>query len=402
MFDGLDHRAHALIIDTASKKPSIIGSLYEASASRRYRSPNTFESKMRGAQVLVSWALDTGFDLDRRLMNGTGLTERDILGFSWWLEENLLGGGETFKRTQIDTFNGLISEAACMVRWAIVTFPGMMEGQADPGVLLEVRREKAKREWKEVKKKRVREDVAPDLTDEQIDAIEAFLVSKIQVDEPERRWVRTYLIWRLALEFGFRIGEILALRLQDCPSRQSPLVKIVRVEERSGPPDPRGRLAPRPKTLSRSMRSPLQGSGVPLLISKYQGEHRVRLIVRPGQCAAKRPILNHDFLLVSESGKPLPRSTAFSYARNMSREVGFHFTWHLCRHAFFNRAYASVDLTDDISVRNIGMNDLLYWGGWSDPGSLKIYARSAIRRRAQEGKFDWCRSIDPGAFFYAV
>lgn len=55
------------------------------------------------------------------------------------------------------------------------------------------------------------------------------------------------------IELGLRIGEVLALRLEDCPARIRPTFKIIRIEEREGSRDPRSKRPARPKTLGREL-----------------------------------------------------------------------------------------------------------------------------------------------------
>lgn len=58
---------------------------------------------------------------------------------------------------------------------------------------------------------------APDMKDEEIAAVEQFLRPESRsesVGEPIA-W-RDYLMWRMAIEFGIRKSEILAMRLSDC------------------------------------------------------------------------------------------------------------------------------------------------------------------------------------------
>ena len=328
---------------------------------------------MRGAQALVSWSLETGFNLDARLIQGKPLDRREIENFANWLQECMQRGAMALRRKQVDTFNGRIRAAEAMVRWFIETFCDGRGYELPRASIVDAALTTSKREWQNVKKRRVHDDIAPDLDDDTVKAIDTFLKNAAEREKPEPRWVRAYLIWRLTIEFGFRLGEILALRLQDCPTRSDPTIRVVRIEERDGPPDPRGRLAPRPKTLSRELAPILSNSPVPRLIADYQFSHRVRNVRGANGRKSRRPVLGHNYLLVSCSGAPLPRSSAFGLARSISEEVGAQFTWHLGRHAFFNRAYAAADMIDDPSVKAVRVDDLVYWGGWSDPKSLAIY-----------------------------
>jgi hypothetical protein len=85
--------------------------------------------------------------------------------------------------------------------------------------------------------------------------------------------------------------------------------------------------------------------------------------------------------------------SAQEIAEKASAETGINFTWHLARHAFFNRAYEAVADIQDPTQRQIRLNDLIYWGGWSNEKSLRIYIRRAQRDRAQRALSGWQRSL---------
>lgn len=391
-FHDAEGKARTVLIDRNTLEPSIVGSLYEASLSRRFASPNTLESYLRCAQSLISWAAEEGFDLDTRLLKGEALGRREIDRFSHWLENTLRNDEGNLTRSAINTYNGRLRGAEWMVRWFVDMFFDGRGYDLPRGTVIEGILTTSQRAWSNAKKKRSQDDIAPDLEDDTIAEIETFLRNAAQAPNPEPRWVRAYLIWRLAIEFGFRIGEILALRLEDCPTRWDQSFRIVRIEDRSGQPDPRGRLAPRPKTLPRELAPILSNTAFPSLVVDYQVEHRVRRVRRPQGKVSNRPVLGHQYLIVDNNGNPLSKSTASSFATAISREVGKPFSWHLARHAFFNRAYAAVALIEDLSMRTTRLDDLVYWGGWADPASMEIYVRRARRDRAKLALMTWGNS----------
>ena len=184
---------------------------------------------------------------------------------------------------------------------------------------------------------------------------------------------------------GLRISEILALRLQDCPQLNRNYVSIVRIEER-GPDykDPRGSYAPRPKTLSRDLGFVINKTSLPRIIQTYITKYRY-LQLKSG---SKKFMLDHDFLIVAhKTGKPLAKVSANSIAQDIKKNTGVsNFHWHLCRHAFFNRAYAGV--VDNESH----INDLVYYGGWSDASSLDIYIQRELRDRSISTLAVWQKS----------
>ncbi len=260
--------------------------------------------------------------------------------------------------------------------------------------LIEIQHQASKRAWQTVSKRQPPIDVAPDLSDDDITEIETFLVGVASCSNPEPRWVRAYLLWRLAIEFGFRIGEILALRLEDCPTRADPSFRIVRTDSRNGLLDPRGIHAPRPKTLGRSLAPIISNTVFPKLYVDYQADHRLRRTRGASGRIIKGPIVSHSYLITNESGGPLSMFTARSYATTISKETGVAFTWHLARHAFFNRAYAAVARLEDPTARTTRMADLVYWGGWANPDSLGIYTRRELRERARTAISIWGQQVN--------
>jgi len=253
-----------------------------------------------------------------------------------------------------------------------------------------------KRMWKDAKV-RVRQDsVATDLTDEEISKIESYLRPENRSSAVSKAIAnRDYLIWRMAIEFGMRLGEILAMRVEDCPTRNKPYFSIVRIEER-GPDyfDPRTD-APRPKTLSRDLGYQLSDTAFPKLVSNYISEHRYIRVEHKGR-KINRFSLSHKFLIIARNGNPLSGKMADKIAQSIKKATGVDFHWHLARHAFFNRAYSAVVDVENPTVKDARVADLVVWGGWEDPESLGIYSRRARRERAktplhlwQQGNNEW-------------
>ncbi len=380
-------RPQGLLVCQQTFEPSISGSLYAASLAQRCASPNTLFRYLQFAQSLLSWGLAEEVDLDSRLLRGRALSSAEIEGYSRWLERRLLAGRSTMSRANVTTYNAYLTGAEEMVAWFMDQYfepVGRDRGQA-----IESERAAAHRLWRRVRKPAKSERIAPDLSDDEISSIETFLRRASTVSDPEPAMIRAYLIWRLAIEFGFRIGEILALRLEDCPSRADPSFRIVRVEDRNGELDPRRLKAPRPKTLGRSLAPIISNTVFPHLVVDYQANHRLRRIRRVSGRTAWRPVMSHTYLLISDTGDPLPMPTAKSLAKRVAAETGVPFTWHLARHAFFNRAYAAVANLEDPTLRTVRMQDLVYWGGWRDPKSLDIYTARARRERARSGIAIW-------------
>jgi integrase len=243
--------------------------------------------------------------------------------------------------------------------------------------------------WKRMARKTNHKPEATDLTNDEISEIETYLRGQGIGENSTPIGARRYLMWRLAIEFGFRIGEILALRNEDCPSRTKTSFSIVRIEDRKNDADPRGINAPRPKTLGRDLGILFTNSVFPHLVSTFQSEHRHGWKISRKGIRIKDWVLPHPYLITDTEGNPLSVRGASKDAAAISEATGVEFTWHKARHAFFNRAYASIADIEDINVHNARIMDLVYWGGWNDPGSLSIYSRKARKDRAQSTFIFW-------------
>lgn len=314
------------------------------------------------------------------LLIGEGMSELNIRQFSHWLRERR---GRNGKLLKAGSFNSILNKCAVFCiwcgKWEINRPYGRNSSLINQTADLQISKAwKAKRVRVRVKK------LAPDLDESEIIAIEQYLKQEVVIKRGENLDVvfRNYLIWRLAIEMGLRISEILALRLQDCPQYGKNYISIIRIDERgSDYIDPRGVYAPRPKTLSRDLGFIIEDSPLPRLIQKYISKHRYR----KKQCGGKQFLLEHDFLILAKNtGSPLAIFSAESIAKKIAKNSsvsGYH--WHIARHAFFNRTYSAVALNQS------HVNDLVYYGGWSDPKSLKIYAQSAIRTRSIKALAIW-------------
>ncbi|WP_375259512.1 hypothetical protein [Citreimonas sp.] len=382
-------QARGILQNANTYQPSIIGSLYEASLSRRCASPNTLYRALTSAQALLSWANDTNIDLERQLLAGIPLDIRDIEAFAHWLEMRCRKDAATLTRASIKTYNAHLAGAERMVTWFVDQYYDIAHEKLPRGVLLDALHRTSRRAWKSQHIKEAADSAAPDLSDDDISTVETFLHSAAKANNAEPRWVRAYLIWRLAIEFGMRIGEILALRLEDCPSRANPAFRVVRIEDRKGSPDPRGVYAPRPKTLGRDLAPILSNTAFPHLVIDYQVDHRLKRVRRASGRVVRRPVLSHTYLLVDDEGNPLSVFTARNLAKAIEHNTGVLFSWHLARHAFFNRAYSAVAGIEFPTERTIRLGDLIYWGGWRDPGSLDCYVRRARKDRARTGIAIW-------------
>lgn len=367
-------------------QPSRIAGLYESHLHRSKNSPNTITYHLLGLARLLSWADENGIDIESRFLCGQPLTPMEIQSISYWLLEK--NGSKKETTSAKKSHNHKIAALRSIEQW----FIEMHHQNPNPTKrALESARIKSNQAdiWKRMNRKANHKPEASDLSDEDIRSIETYLRGVGTGEAADAIGARRYLMWRLALEFGLRIGEILALRNEDCPNRTSPTFKIVRIEDRGELEDPRGSKAPRPKTLGRELGIMFSNSAFPHLVSTFQSEHRHGWKISRKGKRIKDWALPHPYLITDARGQPLTQRLASKDASVIAEETGVEFTWHKARHAFFNRAYASIADIEDVNTHNARLMDLVYWGGWSDPGSLSIYSRKARKDRALDGFAFW-------------
>lgn len=131
----------------------------------------------------------------------------------------------------------------------------------------------------------------------------------------------------------------------------------------------------------------MQNTRFPQLSADYITAHRYAEV--RSEKKRRQFLLAHDLLLVSKSGRPLSYSYFGRLASEIRTATGVVFHWHAVRHAFFNRAYSLVISIEDRVDRQIKLDDLVYWGGWSDPNSLNIYVMAARTERARKNLMLW-------------
>lgn len=373
-----------MVVDREKETPVEAASLYECHLIHKHDSHKTRRKTLHHLVHLYAWAKDVDVDLDRKLLSGEGLTQPQARSFAAWLRKRWMQDNGLLPYTKRKTLNSTLSGCSVICRWFISQYARPESETRHKRVIdLEILLSAQKRIWKELKVKIRKESIAEDLSDEEIMKIENFL-------RPENRsglvgWdiaTRDYLIWRIAIEFGLRIGEILALRVEDCPTRSTPYFRVMRIEERDlNYFDPR-RDPPRPKTLSRDLGILLDNSRFPNLVNEYVSTNRYVPVIHKGK-KKKRFNLSHRFLITARSGNPLSQKTASKVAQKIKEGTGVDFHWHLARHAFFNRAYAAAADIQDREEKKVRMADLIVWGGWESPESLGIYSRRARRERAK-------------------
>ena len=378
--------------DSETLRPLLALSIYEAYLSERTASHNSVYDSIQPLNYLVTWAKRVGIDLDSIFLQGEMLTPRQVNAFWAWLRQRGKQRGEG--ALAADTMNRILDRASQAFRWFADQYTTFDGRASEREIHLKIYKDAIKERFAEKHVKVRKKKLADDLTEEEVTKIEQFLKPENRLEQFPKlspaQALRDYLIWRLVIEFGFREGEVLALRLEDCPHRGQNHIKVVRVEERGADYiDPRGAYAPRPKTLSRELGFILANSPIPKRINDYTTKYRRRKVKKHGR-ELFQPVLDTPaFLILShnrDSGNPLSIASLQDIAATIREGSGVDsFHWHMGRHAFFNRAYASiVDLKEkDGEMYKERLRDLVYWGGWESESSLQLYINRARRERAQ-------------------
>jgi integrase len=360
----------------------VSASLYEAYLfSRRRPKKGTTGTIFQHLLFLYSWAEFDGFDLELNLFSGRGMQLHEIIKFVTWLE------GRYHKGNKLSDgyVAHIIGDCKIFVLWFVKRYVEPIENESLNLTIhkVVVAHEKA---WAECEVD-VQEDlIAEDITDEGYEVIEAyFKFGFLELEGLTGSSLRNYIMWRLAWEFGLRIGEILALRKQDLNLLENPpYISIVRLDERGqSEVDPRSPYQPKVKTLSRELGFLRADSSLINLLEKYLTKERTRDFVKNGK-NSKTLFLEHDFVFIVHDGcgKPLSCSAAQKISALAEKESGEHFNWHLARHAFFNRRYSEASTYADNAHL---IDNLIYWGGWKSSESLKRYTRRATRDLARSG-----------------
>ncbi len=145
-------------------------------------------------------------------------------------------------------------------------------------------------------------------------------------DHPDNPWMskavqaRNHLLVHMLFTFGFRIGELAALKVKDIDFRAQVLAVARRPDDHE---DPRGRYAPHQKTRARVMALELV-SLLKAYVNKVRNRHD--------------QALNHPYLLVSEQGgRPISMSALEKVFRELRENVTglpVKLTPHYLRHAW--------------------------------------------------------------------
>jgi len=375
-----------VVVSRDTNSPIISLSVYESFLSNTRASPNTIRNNLQKIFYFFAWAENIGLDLDVVLCRGESIRPVLIRAFAHWLES--LQGKEGKPRLSRKSFNSVLNQVCALKKFFLFQF-GVKSDFRDHSLVLAQQLETIETSFRMLRKRDVSREVASDLSDDDIAKVEEFLCPENRRGAKKSIVLRDYIIWRLAIEFGIRIGEILALRVEDCPHRNKDYISIVRIEERGDDYfDPRGAKAPRPKTLSRDLGFIFKNSRLKDLINEYISCYRRRKVAKHGVSSMRMVLEKPDFLLLShhgDSGNPLAMSSAQNIASKVRDKTGVEFHWHIVRHAFFNRAYSAVIKNSEFD-RTM---DLVYWGGWKGPQSLQIYINRARAKISQTALIFW-------------
>jgi integrase len=316
------------------------------------------------------------------MLIGTGLSDPEIKTFSIWLgnaiKERTGGGCASYYLGQV--FRSCGNYVVESVRRHV-----KVEGDGHYNVVLMKIVAAHRACWDSVVMGGYRNLVSTDLTDREIEILDANLYCGIESGGVvSSTSVRNYLLWRLIKAFGLRIGEALALRLEDINiTSNNPCLNIVHLDERGdGYFDPRTPYHPRVKTLSRTLYFMSQDEDVVDLIDDYLENHRLCCRVVRGRKILTN-MLSHDYLFIEHGkvheGRPMSSSAASKLAKQLARDCNIDFHWHIVRHSVFNRLYAAAAMLLDNKSE---IDHIVYLGGWRSEKSLEIYNRRATRDRA--------------------
>ncbi len=256
-------RHRHVLLDRTTQTPNTLGGIFEAHLAAWSLADATIKKTLEGLSVLLTWIRRRNTAAEARLARGEPLTESEIRSFKRWLEERVLGEAGALSPSQVESLNKTLLAARMFEDWAMRQWLAKQRRQSR---LIDIRTGQ-----QEFSAGAPAVAYAEDFTDDEIREIEQYFRSLALAVGAARSDVRNYVIWRISIEFGLRIGEILAFRLQDLPSRVADYIKIVRIVERN---DPRGKSAPRPKTLSRDLGYYFANSCFPGLFSQYVFDHR--------------------------------------------------------------------------------------------------------------------------------
>jgi integrase len=354
------------------------------------------ESELRNILYFYTWCEEVDKQVSEILLDNRLFTRTDLNSFSQWLRKRGTKTKTTddddikkhpYKQIDGNNYRSIIYSTATFLNWA-VNFLFFPEGvRADSVEILEKRLivKESIKEWQKEKKNAVprKMKLVVDLSDEEIINIDKSLHPNLRNDTNRSSVVRDYLLWRIALEFGARKGEILCLETIDMPEGQQEYLNIRRTDERgSDYYDPRTN-PPRVKTLSRFL---------PLLLpdAPYNADHSLKNNYEETILSCShvkhwwteyagyhRPIsTKHKFAFCEHAdGERSPLADLSRLVNYIKTKTGIKkFHAHICRHSLFNRIFMT-KIDSDSYEQDI--KDIKYYGGWISDKSIEIYTTRA-------------------------
>lgn len=377
-----------MLINKKTYTPCIAASIYEASyskGSRRYKA--TIQTVMYHVAFLFTWGEIFSVDIERMLISGEGIDFRTIKKFADWLGCVIAPSSDGAILNQYVT--KVLASCSSFSLWFVRNYTPLVSSDAESNVSYIALIDSHRACWSGVMVGGTKNSVAPDLTDAELDLVEQFLKRQLyDLGNNYAVCLRNYILWRLIKGFGLRIGEALALRLQDLKfTGADPSLEVVRIDERGVDyEDPRTPNSPKVKTFGRLLYFAPEDEDLIDLIEEYISSCRFE---KSEYGMSPSFFLDHDFLFVAHGAGTQGSALSSSAASKVAKKIGelcldgFH--WHILRHAYFNRRYEAASLIPNNSTE---IDHIVYIGGWSSPLSLKHYARRAIRDMSRVSLID--------------
>jgi len=397
----LDDEPQWLFLNKSNNSPSPVISLYYPnSIEAKNNGHDSQERVLRSLFYLFTWADKVYKPVDELILSNKVFDEIDLNKFSHWLRQrgtkvkDVIDGETYIKRIDGGYFEQVISDIYEFLVWSVGFLylpPGYKRNSAELLEQQAVVKDMTK-EWAKKAKKLVPKDVKDvnDLTDDEIIKIDFALHPANRNDAGRAIVIRDYLIWRIAIEFGVRKGEILCLEVDDLPEGSNSFLNIRRIEDRGDDYIDERSNPPKVKTLSRildqlfpdapyssdgTLKCPhtdsvLKYSHVKHWVTEYLGWHR------PIDAKHKFVFVRHD----SNTATPLASLQQLcDKIKELPGLGGFHF--HLTRHSFFNRLFAT---KIDSEYWDRDKADIQYYGGWSSDKSIEVYTSRARKTKARK------------------
>ena len=167
----------------------------------------TVKKKLTNLAYLYTWFSRAGEDIDKVLLNGSGLKDKQIRAFVSWLKDRFSDDDSKMTNATSGYINGIIYECSTAACWFIDNcYDRSGAGSGRWALEFEALEKHQNKIWSRNRYKIKAVKEAPDLTDEEIASVETFLKSSISLSKNKDIAVRDYLIWRIVIELGLRIG----------------------------------------------------------------------------------------------------------------------------------------------------------------------------------------------------